>query len=91
MLASTVEMFRQNRDILSGWCFWTWKRGPTKSPCLSVVKVPDDWSSTMRWVAGGLFQKKPDASTAVRASKEFLRAVELENTEVDSRLIEAIR
>lgn len=91
MIVSTVQMFREEKDVLSGWCFWTWKRGPSRSPGLAVINVPAGWSKTMRWVDSGLFNKKPTAKSAAESAAAFVEAVKLENTQLDERMIDALR
>jgi hypothetical protein len=53
-LRSTVALLDDPAHLVTGWCFWTWKKVPNKYPHLVAFKIPATWEAVMSWLAGGV-------------------------------------
>jgi endoglucanase len=85
MTDSTVRMFDAGREI-AGWCYFPWKRAPTKYPGLVTINVPEDWRKVMNWITAPLFNR-PMRGRALSGAREFVRAVRLEDTSLDQKMV----
>jgi aryl-phospho-beta-D-glucosidase BglC (GH1 family) len=90
MIRTTVQMCESPENGFSGWAFWTWKRAPDTYPGLVTVKVPSSWQSVIGWI-GSWFGRKPAQAQALIGLDDFLKAVRLENCQLDQQMLEALR
>ena len=90
MIRSTVQMFEAPDNGFSGWAFWTWKKAPTKFPGLVTAPVSRDWRAVIDWVGSWFFGYKPAHATAGAGLNDFLKAVRLENCQVDQQMVNAL-
>ncbi len=88
MIDSTVKMLA-SEDYIAGSSFWTWKRATAKYPNINVIEIPPAWKTTMDWIANP-FHKKPTKEEGVEGFKQLLKAVSIENTEHDKKLVEIL-
>ena len=85
MIRTTVEMY-DRCPAINGWAFWTWKKAPSKSPGLVVIKVPKDWEAVMASVGSLFGGEMPDPATVRTGIKEFIEAMKFKNTSYDLRM-----
>jgi aryl-phospho-beta-D-glucosidase BglC (GH1 family) len=90
MIGSTVKMF-DAVDEIAGWSFWTWKRAPSASPGVAVVKIPADWDAVMKWIVYPYWYAKPSSETTKRGIEEFLDAISFSEQQVDARMLKALK
>ena len=80
MLTSTREMFeRPESGIQAGWCYWVWKRAPTRAdfPYLIGLNLSDKWQQVCQWINHPLLSRRPSKADALTGMKEFLDAVDI--------------
>jgi len=87
MLRTSAAMFDDPSNILTGWCFWTWKKVPNKYPYLPGIDAPAKWKELMAWAAGGWFARKPSSEAAAAATEEFLEAVEFDKKAENAEML----
>ncbi|HEY5041285.1 MAG TPA: cellulase family glycosylhydrolase [Verrucomicrobiae bacterium] len=90
MIHTTVEMFESPENSFSGWSFWTWKKTATGGPGLVTVKIPPGWQPVINWI-GSLFGRKPQPAQADTGLRDFLKAVQLENCQLDQQMLDALK
>ena len=91
MLQSTREMFeRPENGIQGGWCYWVWKRAPTKFPYLIGIMPSDNWKQVSQWLNHPLLSRRPSAADALQGMKEFLDAADIGAAVEDQELMEIL-
>lgn len=88
MMRTTVAMFDE-ADPVMGWCFFTWKRAPTRYPGLVTVTIPAPWQQTINWIAWPL-RAKPRKEVALTGIHEFTNAVLLDHGRLDTEMVNAL-
>ena len=91
MISSTVDMYEDpTNDVTAGWSFWTWKKVPSKYPALDAISVPPGWQAVINWVDAPSKNPQPTAQQALDAMNAFVNAVQLQNTQLDPRMVDAL-
>lgn len=92
IIASTVALYEDpSNDVEGGWSFWTWKKVPYRYPALVPIKVPADWQGVINWVDSPTKNPQPSPSSAINGMNEFVQAVQLQNTQIDPKMLQALR
>jgi hypothetical protein len=90
MLESTVALLENPANLVTGYCFWTWKKVPNKYPALVSFDPPEGWKTLMSWVSGSWFTRKPSPEAAAEAVRGFFASVEADRGAEDTRLREIL-
>jgi hypothetical protein len=90
MIQSTVEMYNDPARLVCGWCYFPWKRAPTKFPGLETIEVPDSWKRVINWIVSPTLHKKPTEEETRVGIKDFLEAVKLEHTRLDEKMVQIL-
>jgi hypothetical protein len=91
MMQSTVALYEDPRNLVSGYAFWTWKKAPTSHPGLMVIAQPPPWRDLIRWLAKRWFARQPTPEEASAAIREFLDATACDRTRENRQMREALQ
>lgn len=89
MIDSTITLFEKNN--LSGWAFWTWKKVPDKYPYLVGIQTTANWDLVSGYIKSWFGSNKPDRQQAISGMNEFVRSVRYENTMKDQKLNDILK
>ncbi len=89
LVAKSVDKFNQD-DLISGWCYWTWKKVLNHFPCLVEIKVSDHWKKLIKWTSISLPWNKPSKEEALSGMEDFISAVRFENNLINQEMVQAL-
>ncbi len=90
MISSTVAMFEDPANLVSGHCFWTWKKTSSRFPALMRIEAPQAWRRVAAWIELPLDSRRPSRKEALRGVKGFLEAVAIDKCVLDKGMLEAL-
>jgi hypothetical protein len=90
MIRTTVALYEDPRRLVSGWCYWPWKRVPNRAPGLESIHPSKKWLALVDWVSGRSFSRRPTRQEAAAAASEFLMAVDIEWNTEDAEMVEIL-
>jgi endoglucanase len=89
MVAATVDLFRAD-PLVSGWCYWTWKKVPNWFPALVSIQASPNWKKLIEWIGWQIPWAKPTKEEALAGMAEFIQAIRFKNTVVNQEMVEAL-
>ena len=81
-------MFDDMPEIV-GWCYWTWKKAPSKYPGLATISVPEEWKPVAKWISFPL-GKKPGRAEATQGLEALVPATRLDKTPIDMKMVQIL-
>jgi hypothetical protein len=90
MIASTVEMYENPANEISGWSFWTWKKVPARWPTLGEIQPGPRWTALFAWINSKKKATEFDRQAALGGMADFVQAARLENLQIDTQMLQAL-